>query len=1150
MLRNGMLCLGCLAAAARADVVISRGGEAHVAVVGAAHAIPAEQTAVEELCRYLGRITGARFEVVEEDSASGIGHAIYVGPTRFAERQGVDFRNLGREESVIRTSEGSLVLAGGRPRGTLYAVYIFLEDVLGVRWYTPWSEKVPSDPDCILPPLDLRRQPWMSYRDHYGSTWAVLTNEPPYAATSDWYTWIARNRLNGFGMGERRWFMNKYAESATGEERGGGWIPAGFPSHTFWYYFPPDEYYHKHPEFYSMRNGKRVYDSPARYAHSGNHLCLSNPEVQRILQEKVLDMLRRIPSADFVSIGQNDGGNRTFCDCPECRAFVDRHGNEADLFFHVVNPIADAVAREFPDKLVYTLAGYQPMVSPPQTFRPRDNVIVQSTAYSNVASRIWVWNHAFSGAFVPMRYVKTGWVDLDRRIKQWKASGIPVTGLFEEDEPSFSDPVLSELYEAHAWLTAKLTETPERSAADLMEDFLHGYFGAAGPALTDYFRLQKKLAAGWPWRMVNYDYVHRAHNLFDEAQAAVAGDPVHRERVRDLRINLDFTTLAWRNAAIADYLRGGGMLETYPYPRARLLERVLEALSETRHPYWNLPARGAQGRGSEQWSMRELAARMAQRLAGAPEYAPLPDGLPEHVRNLPPEDRIEIPLGVINYASFEPDPDAALGIAYRFSRETFPFESGVYRASRTAAFRDGYAAVPQLLGKADVQGEGFHVYSGGRFALDGREEWTPLYLSATWEYQLSLDRLKPRHGGSDVWEWYLSLKFDHGPDGVPGGKVLADRVILARLYSVPAHRDAVGEVPPHTVQQVGRWIFDGSGVNRAPDAELLRMPDARIDTPSYVEGRFGRALRVDRPSAVAVIPADPRLTVLGRTPFTLDLWFQTTEAANGAVLAEQWAGSTGGWRLSFDADVKLALEAERPGAKPVRMTLASAPLGDGAWRRATVGYDRQRGRLFGSIDGGSVQWAPIAGFPSNEEPIWFGGGSTGFFNGALDEVSVYLNALPPSCVTAIPLAQDRLRERRNEARRHLSRPDGEAADSAVRQAIWNSRLAWAERRLRAGETGPLRTALDVTRFGVGPLRILSAPFELFTQVGMDARRILGEPAWILNTTNGCAGYLGDASVFGHARSYETGEAFVWYDAAGPFERTAAEQLIEAWRALE
>ena len=54
--------------------------------------------------------------------------------------------SVGTTTVTVKTVDGSLVIAGGRPRGVLYGVYHFLEDVVGVRWLSPVAEYVPSRP--------------------------------------------------------------------------------------------------------------------------------------------------------------------------------------------------------------------------------------------------------------------------------------------------------------------------------------------------------------------------------------------------------------------------------------------------------------------------------------------------------------------------------------------------------------------------------------------------------------------------------------------------------------------------------------------------------------------------------------------------------------------------------------------------------------------------------------------------------------------------------------------------------------------------------------------------------------------------------------------------------------------------------------------
>jgi len=47
---------------------------------------------------------------------------------------------LKDQQSLVRTSGDDLVLIGGGLHGTLYAVYSFLENDLGYRWYTAYGD--------------------------------------------------------------------------------------------------------------------------------------------------------------------------------------------------------------------------------------------------------------------------------------------------------------------------------------------------------------------------------------------------------------------------------------------------------------------------------------------------------------------------------------------------------------------------------------------------------------------------------------------------------------------------------------------------------------------------------------------------------------------------------------------------------------------------------------------------------------------------------------------------------------------------------------------------------------------------------------------------------------------------------------------------
>ncbi len=89
---------------------------------------------------------------------------IYVGQTQRAEQNGVTFSQLGEEEWIIKTVSNDIILTGGRYRGTLYAVYEFLEKQVGIRWYDIFTEIVPEKSDLTIPTLDIQASPAFSQR--------------------------------------------------------------------------------------------------------------------------------------------------------------------------------------------------------------------------------------------------------------------------------------------------------------------------------------------------------------------------------------------------------------------------------------------------------------------------------------------------------------------------------------------------------------------------------------------------------------------------------------------------------------------------------------------------------------------------------------------------------------------------------------------------------------------------------------------------------------------------------------------------------------------------------------------------------------------------------------------------------------------------
>jgi hypothetical protein len=322
---------------AMAGLTVARHGRARVRIVVAPGASETERYAADELALFLHIVTGAVFPVVNAPGPSG--GRILVGPAAAAAVPGIPLAGLAPEEILVQTAGKDIVLAGGGPRGTLYAVYSFLEDVVGCRWWTGTASRMPWRPTLTVPDLSIRFEPPLEYREPF---WYVAFDP----------VWAARNKANGTRAG--------------GDAgRGGRQVYEGFV-HTFYSLIPPEKYFADHPEWFSEIDGRRTCENA--------QLCLTDEEMRRELVRNLMERLRAHPEATIASVSQNDCFGP--CTCPKCRAVDEEEGGPAGTLLRFVNAVAADVEAEFPDVAIDTLA-YQYTRKPPRLARPRPNVIVR-----------------------------------------------------------------------------------------------------------------------------------------------------------------------------------------------------------------------------------------------------------------------------------------------------------------------------------------------------------------------------------------------------------------------------------------------------------------------------------------------------------------------------------------------------------------------------------------------------------------------------------------------------------------------------------------------------------------------------------------------------------------------------------------------------
>ncbi len=547
----GLAALLCLPLGAGCQqLTVADGGASEFSIVLGPDASPSEQWGAGELQHWLQEMTGARLPIIDDRGAPDE-HEIIIGQNAHLAQLHVDidFAALGTEGYVIKTVGPHLVIAGGKQRGTMYGIFGLLEDHLECHWFTPEVSSIPKRERLELPAIDETKVPVLEYRE-------------PFVIDCFDGDWCARNRVN--------------SHASRLEEKHGDKIRyCGFV-HTFNHLVPPGEYFDEHPEYFSLIGGERRAD------HS--QLCCTNPDVIRIVTEKVRQLMRDNPDCFVFSVSQNDWHG--YCQCDECTRIAEEEGSQIGPVLHLVNSVARAVRDEFPDKVVDTLA-YQYTRKAPKNMRPEPNVVVrlcsieccfshplatcdssQNTAFrqdtadwAKVCNRLWVWDYATSFAhyLVPFPNLRV----LDDNIRFYVENN--VKGIFEQDNYTSLHGELSPL---GGYMVAKFLWDPNYDEDRAMDEFLFGVYGPAAEPIRRYIDLLHDKVADdnihmQIWQGPNAAYLteeimNQGDELWEQAEAAVADRPEVLNRVRIARLSLDYALLATAKQATTSPYRFEG----------------------------------------------------------------------------------------------------------------------------------------------------------------------------------------------------------------------------------------------------------------------------------------------------------------------------------------------------------------------------------------------------------------------------------------------------------------------------------------------------------------------------------------------------------------------------------------------------------------
>ena len=442
-------------------------------IVVDAEAIPSEKYAAQEFQHWFEEATGISLPV--HHSAEEASHHVVIGQGAPLAKSGfaINTAELGDEGLCVIVREDNLAIVGGRPRGTLYGVYQFLEDGLGVRFLTSEHTHVPKVAEAKLPCGEYTYKPPFSFR---WSFYRENSNSPEFAA---------RLRVN----------------TVTPDEKLGGNTPQNLINHSFHMLVPFSKYGEKHPEYYALVDGERHTDT----AGGGPQLCVTNPDVIRIAAESAIRYIDEHPGLKNISVSQADTAK--YCRCDACEEINQREGSPMGSQLAFVNAVADLFEKAHPDVKIGTLA-YWYTRKMPKTIRPRHNVQIQLCSiecctlhpiddpdcpkniafcqdmndWGKISDDIWVWNYNtnFRAYDLPFPNLRS----IDPNVRYFLRNN--VKGLFMQANGNGTSGELSEL---RNYIIARMIWNPDFDDKAVREEFIQLHYKRAAQPIVDYIEM-------------------------------------------------------------------------------------------------------------------------------------------------------------------------------------------------------------------------------------------------------------------------------------------------------------------------------------------------------------------------------------------------------------------------------------------------------------------------------------------------------------------------------------------------------------------------------------------------------------------------------------------------------------------------------------
>ncbi len=725
-----------------------------------------EKLAAAEFSKFFQEATGYPVKTVSGEAPKS-GTRIFIGNNLSA-------KELQNQEYSVQSDGTDLTLTGGDGPGTLYAVYAFLENQLGCRWYSHLgNKKIPRQKNFVLPVLDYRGKAAYEFRSLIGAE-SHRTAEAPM--------FFYRNGLNVI--------WGNYSDKL--ETR----IKLDVPQcHTLFYFIPPAKgynpygwqwkeekyYFSSNPEFFSMNAaGQRV---------KNLQLCFSNPELRQEFTRRLYEHIESKGGEGVFHVGAMDWPG-PFCYCPGCKELEEKMQTPGAPLYDYLIEACDKLKTDYPKAMISTLAYRKKQSETPPVLDGRlpDNLVIifapidddfskpldhpnnQDTyrnlkKWTSMAKNVWVWYYPLPyGGNAPFGAIER--TAADTRLL-YEAG---CNGTFYEHDVGVPQGLNSS--DLLTWMMMQLFKDPYQDYRSLAREFCDAYYGAASAMMYDYFMELDTYTRDYkvflPWNSsaqvlgiftpANLD---RWQQLFDRMESAAAGEKSALQNVRDCRITLDMQMLGQNWHA---YKKAFPDTVLSPESLRKRIEENLESSLERRFADANI---------RNIWRKRITSLLEDYMLLSTVEPKPLPpplDRIPaEKIRQAMPRQ--------VNHCGIAQMSDAAFGMAIREEKKPLelPFTLGFYDE-----LNKKFVIHNRKITKEEIVIDQFHLYKLGRAALSAQ---CLVWLTSTWRASVALGSFQEMGNPFKEWDIYVSLKFE-GPGYSSQSKAKEDNVWCDRVVLV------------------------------------------------------------------------------------------------------------------------------------------------------------------------------------------------------------------------------------------------------------------------------------------------------------------------------------------------------------------------------